>query len=344
MRRCTALILIALLVGGCTTPTVSSPTATTTPIVAITPTTAATPTPRLPTPTPLSAPSPPALAGPTTPTPPTASQPQLGQRTKTTNCRVDNALPDGACTPGAVFASATKEQICTSGYASSVRNVTTAEKNQVYAEYGVQERTPGEYEIDHLVSLELGGSNDIANLWPEAAEPRPGFHEKDQVENFLHDQICAGTISVQEAQYQIATNWLDVFTRRVSPAVPAASASPRVTTVTPIRQPATTTASSSGLTASASVSDPAPRQNQSVTVTAKLVDGSGTGVPGASMSTTWHYKTTASTCVGGPTNVDGIATCSRDIGGASIGYSVRVDVVLTLGGQTYTTSTSFTPK
>lgn len=29
-------------------------------------------------------------------------------------------------------------------------------------------------EIDHIVSLELGGSNDIANLYPERASPAPG--------------------------------------------------------------------------------------------------------------------------------------------------------------------------
>jgi hypothetical protein len=92
-----------------------------------------------------------------------------------------------------------------------VRDVTEEEKNQVYAEYGITSHRTGEYEVDHLVSLELGGSNDIANLWPEAASPRPGFHEKDQVENFLHDQVCSGAMPLTQAQEQIATNWLAVY-------------------------------------------------------------------------------------------------------------------------------------
>ncbi len=33
----------------------------------------------------------------------------------------------------------------------------------------------------------------------------------DQVENYLHDQVCKGTISLQEAQTEIATNWLAVY-------------------------------------------------------------------------------------------------------------------------------------
>jgi hypothetical protein len=91
--------------------------------------------------------------------------------------------------------------------------VPESEREQAYAEYGITSHQPGEYEVDHLVSLELGGSNDIANLWPEAAEPRPGFHEKDRVENYLHGQVCSGAMSLQEAQREIATDWLAVYER-----------------------------------------------------------------------------------------------------------------------------------
>ena len=99
-------------------------------------------------------------------------------------------------------------QICVSGYSSSVRNVPTSEKDAVYAEYGIASHTTGEYEVDHIISLELGGSNDIANLYPEAAEPKPGFHEKDKVENWLHAKVCDGTMKLEEAQRRIATDWL----------------------------------------------------------------------------------------------------------------------------------------
>jgi hypothetical protein len=136
---------------------------------------------------------------------------KFGVQTKTSGCQAHDALPDSACTPGAIIASATKSAICVSGYARTVRNVPESEKTQDYQEYGITHHTTGQYEVDHLVSLELGGSNDIANLWPEAASPTPGFHQKDQVENYLHDQVCKGTISLQEAQTEIATNWLAVY-------------------------------------------------------------------------------------------------------------------------------------
>ena len=136
--------------------------------------------------------------------------PNWGVQARTSGCVVRGPLQDTACTPGDIL-NVTRDQICQSGYASSVRNVTTSTKNKVYAAYGITHHIAGEYEVDHLVSLELGGSNDISNLWPEAASPKPGFHEKDKVENYLHDQVCSGAISLQQAQIEIATNWLNVY-------------------------------------------------------------------------------------------------------------------------------------
>jgi hypothetical protein len=92
-----------------------------------------------------------------------------------------------------------------------VRLVPSQTKHTAYTEYGIRSHAAGQYEVDHLVSLELGGSNSIANLWPEAAAPHPGFHEKDEVENYLHDRVCSGSLSLQQAQREIATNWLAVY-------------------------------------------------------------------------------------------------------------------------------------
>ncbi len=135
----------------------------------------------------------------------------IGQRTKTVGCLANGGLADNTCTPGAVIDTATKDQICVPGYSKSVRNVTASEKAQVFQEYGIATHVKGQYEVDHLVSLELGGSNDISNLWPEPADPTPGFHQKDAVENYLHAQVCNGTLSLQQAQQQIAKNWLAVY-------------------------------------------------------------------------------------------------------------------------------------
>ncbi len=130
---------------------------------------------------------------------------------RTEGCRRRGPMPDPACTPGAVFPDATRERICARGYAGSVRHVTQSVKRRVFRMYGEAPRGPGSYEVDHLVSLELGGSNDVANLWPEPADPRPGFHEKDEVENWLHRQVCSGAMPLAEAQRRIAGDWRAVY-------------------------------------------------------------------------------------------------------------------------------------
>lgn len=125
------------------------------------------------------------------------------------HCTINGKMPDLRCTHGAVF-NVTSEQVCVSGYASDVRDVPQSLKDSVYEEYGIASHRPYEYEVDHFISLELGGSNDISNLWPEAAEPRPGYHEKDKVENYLHDQVCNHGMPLGEAQKEIK-DWLVVY-------------------------------------------------------------------------------------------------------------------------------------
>jgi hypothetical protein len=62
-------------------------------------------------------------------------------------------------------------------------------------------------EIDHIISLELGGSNDPANLFPERANAHPGYHLKDKLENAAHAWVCQGRIDLRVAQRKIAANW-----------------------------------------------------------------------------------------------------------------------------------------
>ncbi len=135
------------------------------------------------------------------------------KQTKFLDCVINGKYPDHACTPGAIFTTATKEQVCTSGYSKSVRDVPESVKKAVYAEYNITHHSTGEYEVDHFISLELGGSNDTSNLFPESADPRPGFHEKDKVENYLHDQVCSGKMTLNEAQREISSDWYEVFSK-----------------------------------------------------------------------------------------------------------------------------------
>ena len=120
-------------------------------------------------------------------------------------------LPNPSLTPGATF-DVTPSDICVSGYSSKVRDVPEAVKKQAYAAYGIASHRPKEYEVDHLISLELGGSNDIKNLWPESYETQPwNAHVKDKLGNHLHKLICDGKIDIHEAQREIATDWIAAY-------------------------------------------------------------------------------------------------------------------------------------
>lgn len=92
-----------------------------------------------------------------------------------------------------------------------VRNVPDRVKRLVYRRYGIKRHPRGTYELDHLIPLELGGSNKIINLFPQAALPRPGFHEKDVLENSFRTSVCDGSMKLRTAQHPIAMNWLKTY-------------------------------------------------------------------------------------------------------------------------------------
>ena len=124
-------------------------------------------------------------------------------------------LPDASLTPGDVLTT-DLNAICTPGYTQTVRDVPLALKHQVYAEYGIRSHKPGQYEVDHLISLELGGSNSVRNLWPESFITKPlNAHVKDAVENKLHELICKRQLSVETAQRAIAADWTAAYRKYI---------------------------------------------------------------------------------------------------------------------------------
>jgi hypothetical protein len=139
----------------------------------------------------------------------------LAGRSKSSGCR-RGPLPDHRCSPGAYYSGLTKQVICSASFhTGSVRNVPQAEKYAVEREYGMPARLYGRaIEIDHIISLELGGSNDIANLYPEPGAGNANYHIKDRLENRLRAMVCGGQITLHAAQAGIATNW-ELLYRRV---------------------------------------------------------------------------------------------------------------------------------
>jgi len=106
-----------------------------------------------------------------------------------------------------------KTTICMSGWTATVRppkSLTDRLKRASMEQYRVGDKPRGDYEYDHLISLQLGGApEDVLNLWPEPFDVSggEGARAKDTVETKLKRSICKGTITLAEAQREIATDW-----------------------------------------------------------------------------------------------------------------------------------------
>ena len=101
----------------------------------------------------------------------------LGRRTRTSGCR-RSALPDRRCSPGGYYKRADEDGDLLAGFhTGTIRNVPQTEKFAVEREYGMAATYYGySIEIDHIVPLELGGSNSIANLFPEPGSGKANYH------------------------------------------------------------------------------------------------------------------------------------------------------------------------
>src|ERR1700722_4509723 len=131
--------------------------------------------------------------------------------------------PDPARTPGAINPEITQENIretiCNPRWSTkSIRpeeSYTHRLKIEQISEYGYSDSRLRDYEEDHFIPLELGGNpTDPKNLWPEPFEtsiPDGGAHAKDKVENYLRAEVCAGSLTLDQAQREIAEDWYRVY-------------------------------------------------------------------------------------------------------------------------------------
>lgn len=132
-------------------------------------------------------------------------------------------LPDPALTPGAINPDVTqqniKQTVCVRGYTKTIRppsNFTNKLKKRQLLEYGYADRNPKHYEEDHLIALSIGGAPyDPRNLWPEPRISEWDAKKKDRLEFVLYKMVCAKEISLDEAQHEMATNWIGAWKRYV---------------------------------------------------------------------------------------------------------------------------------
>jgi hypothetical protein len=118
--------------------------------------------------------------------------------------------PNLRLTPGATVP-VTESEVC--GVAArAVPVVPVSLKRRVFEEYGVTPPQPDAYEVDYLITPELGGATDIRNLWPEPYQDTVwNAHVKDQLEDRLHRMVCRGDLDLTTAQRDISTDWIAAY-------------------------------------------------------------------------------------------------------------------------------------
>lgn len=80
------------------------------------------------------------------------------------------------------------------------RNVSTSTKTKVYESYGVPKSERGNYTIDHIIPLSIGGSNNIKNLW---AEHKLVKGTRPDLELKLYQDLRDGRITQEQAINEI---------------------------------------------------------------------------------------------------------------------------------------------
>ena len=120
-------------------------------------------------------------------------------------------MPDRRLTPGAARAISTSD-VCHASYSDDARLVAASTQEKVLQEYGIDRARAGNYELDYLISPQLGGTDDIRNLWPEPQSATEwNTRAKDALEGRLHQMVCDGTIDLATAQQDLATNWISAY-------------------------------------------------------------------------------------------------------------------------------------
>lgn len=138
--------------------------------------------------------------------------------TATAACSAD--LPDPNLTPGAV-ASTDPAEVCESdglpgsAYSRAHRSMNELARRADFARYGIPWSQRGRYEDDHLVPLCLGGSDTVANRWPQPRSSEWNAYQKDDLEAYACQMVCRGLLSLDEAQgwFLPPVDWRDAYRR-----------------------------------------------------------------------------------------------------------------------------------
>jgi hypothetical protein len=119
-------------------------------------------------------------------------------------------LPDRSLTPGATRP-VTLYEVC-KGSSGPAQVVPGPVRDEVLRDYRMKGLSGEYFELDYLITPELGGVASRENLWPEPyATAVWSAPVKDELEHLLPQLICQGRVDLATAQHDIATDWIAAY-------------------------------------------------------------------------------------------------------------------------------------
>jgi hypothetical protein len=119
--------------------------------------------------------------------------------------------PKSNLTPGMVLP-VSKAQLCSGSAGLPAPPVPDSLQRKVFAIYGMNDAPANAYEVDYLITPQLGGATDIRNLWPEPYfDTAWNAHVKDQLEDRLYQMVCHDEVDLATAQQDISKDWIAAY-------------------------------------------------------------------------------------------------------------------------------------
>ncbi len=135
-----------------------------------------------------------------------------------TTVNAEGPKPKAGLTPGETRP-ITLDEICRNPQAEVVAvNIPEETRRKVFSEYGINGRPDSievNFEVDYLITPDLGGAESIRNLWPQPYTARWNAHVKDELEQRLHQLVCEGKVDLATAQHDIAVDWIGAYKKYV---------------------------------------------------------------------------------------------------------------------------------
>jgi hypothetical protein len=132
-----------------------------------------------------------------------------------TTVNAEGPKPKSGITPGETRP-ITLEEVCRNPDAQVISDdIPEATRQKVFAAYGIKSAGPNQFEVDYLITPDLGGTESIRNLWPEPYSARWNARVKDKLEQRLHQLVCSGKLDLATAQHDIAVDWIGAYKKYV---------------------------------------------------------------------------------------------------------------------------------